>query len=34
MESRSDDHTIIAADPLPSDLSEALDRIHRHAGAH
>jgi hypothetical protein len=27
-------HTITAADPLPADLSEALDRIHRHPGAH
>jgi hypothetical protein len=26
--------TITAADPLPDDLSEVLDRIHRHAGAH
>ena len=27
-------HTITAADPLPSDLSEVLDRIHRHTNAH
>ena len=27
-------HTITAADPLPSDLSEILDRIHRHTSAH
>jgi hypothetical protein len=26
--------TITAADPLPSDLSEALDRIHGRTGAH
>jgi hypothetical protein len=26
-------HTIIAADPLPSDLREALDHIHGHSGA-
>ena len=25
--------TITAADPLPDDLHEVLDRIHRHAGA-
>jgi hypothetical protein len=28
------DHTITAADPLPADLSEALDHIHRDASAH
>jgi Transposase DDE domain len=28
------DHTITAADSLPADLGEALDRIHRHPGAH
>jgi hypothetical protein len=28
------EHTITAADPLPADLSEALDRIHRHPDAH
>jgi hypothetical protein len=28
------EHTITAADPLPADLSEALDRIHRQPGAH
>ena len=27
-------HTITAADPLPSDLRSALDRIHRSSGAH
>jgi transposase len=28
------DHTITAADPLPADLSEALDRIHRRPSTH
>jgi len=28
------DHTITAADPLPGDLRETLDRIHRSSGAH
>jgi hypothetical protein len=28
------EHTITAADPMPSDLSEILDRIYRHASAH
>jgi transposase len=27
-------HTITAADPLPDDLRDALDRIHHDAGAH
>jgi hypothetical protein len=27
-------HTITAANPLPSDLRDALDRIHGHSGAH
>jgi hypothetical protein len=27
-------HTITAADPLPGDLRDALDRIHSHSGAH
>jgi hypothetical protein len=27
-------HTITAADPLPDDLRQALDHIHRHEGAH
>ena len=27
-------HTITAADPLPGDLRDALDRIHGHLGAH
>lgn len=26
-------HTITAADPLPGDLLDALDRIHGHSGA-
>jgi hypothetical protein len=34
IEIKAGDHTITAADPLPADLSEALDRIHRHTGAH
>ena len=28
------DHVINAADPLPQDLHQALDRIHRDPGAH
>jgi hypothetical protein len=32
IEIQAGDHTITAADPLPADLSEALDRIHRHLG--
>jgi Transposase DDE domain len=31
---QADGHTITAADPLPSDLSEVLDRIHRPTSAH
>ena len=27
-------HTITAADPLPDDLRDALDRIHHGPGAH
>jgi hypothetical protein len=27
-------HTVTAADPLPDDLRDALDRIHQHRGAH
>jgi hypothetical protein len=27
-------HTITAADPLPDDLRDALDRIHGRSGAH
>ena len=34
IEIQAGDHTITAADPLPADLSEALDRIQRGAGAH
>jgi len=34
IEIQAGDHAITAADPLLADLSEALDRIHRHAGAH
>src|SRR5690349_15686908 len=28
------DHTITAANPLPDDLHDALDRIHRRSSAH
>jgi hypothetical protein len=34
IEIRAGDHTITAADPLPGDLHDALDRIHRSGGAH
>jgi transposase len=34
IEIQAGDHTVTAADPLPADLSEALDRIHRQPGAH
>jgi Transposase DDE domain len=34
IEIQAGDHTITAADPLPADLSEALDRIHRWPSAH
>jgi hypothetical protein len=34
VEIQAGEHTITAADPLPDDLREALDRIHRHTGAH
>jgi hypothetical protein len=34
IEIQAGDHTITAADPLPADLNEALNHIHRHVGAH
>jgi Transposase DDE domain len=34
IEIQAGDHVITAADPLPSDLHEALERIHREPGAH
>ena len=34
IEIQAGDHTITAAEPLPADLSEILDRIHRHPTAH
>jgi len=34
IETQAGNHVITAADPLPSDLQEALDRIHRDPGAH
>ena len=34
IEIQAGDHTITAANPLPSDLHEALDRMHRDSGAH
>jgi hypothetical protein len=34
IEIQAGDHTITAADPLPDDLRDALDRIHRSSGAH
>jgi hypothetical protein len=34
IEIQAGDHTITAADPLPNDLRDALDRIHRSSGAH
>jgi hypothetical protein len=34
IEIKAGDHTITAADPLPADLSEALDRIHRRPSTH
>jgi hypothetical protein len=34
IEIQAGEHTITAADPLPDDLSEALDRIHHGSSAH
>jgi hypothetical protein len=34
IEIQAGDHTITAADPLPGDLRDALDRIHHHPSAH
>jgi Transposase DDE domain len=34
IEIQAGDHTITAADPLPDDLRDALDRIHHSSGAH
>jgi hypothetical protein len=34
IEIQAGNHVITAADPLPTDLHEALDRIYRHPGAH
>jgi hypothetical protein len=34
IEIQAGDHTITAADPLPSNLRDTLDRIHRSSGAH
>ena len=34
VEIQAGDHTITAADPLPEDLRDALDRVHRRSGAH
>ena len=34
IEIQAGNHVIAAADPLPTDLHEALDRIYRHPSAH
>jgi hypothetical protein len=34
IEIQAGDHTITAADPMPNDLRDTLDRIHRSSGAH
>ena len=34
IEIQAGDHTITAADPLPEELRDALDRIHRSSGPH
>jgi len=34
IEIRAGDHTITAVDPLPADLNEALNHIHRNVGTH
>ena len=34
IEIRAGDHSITAADPLPADLNEALNHIHRNVGTH
>ena len=34
IEIQAGDHTITTADPLPEELRDALDRIHRSSGAH
>ena len=33
-EIRAGDRTITAVDPLPADLNEALNHIHRHVGTY